>query len=160
MRLRLVLPVLLIAPLLAQCMAASDPVRTSAVPAKTSVTTKDAYAAATLISRYRAQHGLGPVTVGPRLNDAAVAQARAIAGAPTLSHGAFAERVRSFGIRGEAAENLTAGSQTVEHAIERWKASSGHNENLLLPAVRQIGIAHAHSPGAGWDHYWALVLAQ
>jgi uncharacterized protein YkwD len=66
----------------------------------------------------------------------------------------------SFGINGYSAENLVAGSKTVEHAIARWKASPGHNQNLLMPEARRIGLARAVSPGAGYEYYWAMVLAQ
>ena len=130
---------------------ASGPVTTSAA---------DAAAAATLISRHRAAHGLGPVSVDARLNEAATVQARAIAEAGTLSHGAFASRMASFGIRGTAAENLTAGSGTIGQAVARWTASPPHNSNLLLPEARRIGLARANSPGQGFGRYWALVVAQ
>src|SRR3954453_12438551 len=74
----------------------------------------DASVAAALISRYRAQYGLGPVRVDARLNAAAEHQARAVAQAGSLSHGDFAARIAAFGIRGQAAENLSAGVRSVE----------------------------------------------
>jgi uncharacterized protein YkwD len=127
---------------------------------KVSTSTRDASEAARLISQYRVQHGLGPVAVDGQLNGAAEYQARAVAEAGTLSHGAFASRMDSFHIGGYSAENLSAGSDAVAGAIGRWKASPGHNENLLLPQARRIGLARADSPGVGYKHYWALVLAQ
>ena len=143
---------------LAHC-AGNDLVQT--MPSdKVSTSTRDAAQAATLISQYRAAHGLGPVSVDDRLNGAAVYQARAVAEAGTLSHGAFASRMDSFGIGGASAENLSAGSDSVAGAIARWKASPGHNENLLLRQAHRIGLARADSPGIGYKHYWALVLAQ
>lgn len=148
----------LIAPMLAQCGSA-DLVRT--VPAgKVSTTTRDAGQAAALISAYRRSRGLGPVTADGGLNGAAEHQARAVAEAGTLSHGAFASRMSAFGIGGYSAENLSAGSDTVAGAIARWKASPGHNENLLMPEARRVGLAKASSPGHGYGTYWALVLAQ
>src|SRR5437762_8271886 len=97
---------------------ASGPVTTSAA---------DAAAAAKLISQHRAAHGLGPVSVDARLNEAATVQARAVAEAGTLSDGAFESRMASFGIRGPAAENLTAGSDTIGKAVARWTVSPPHN---------------------------------
>ena len=94
------------------------------------------------------------------LNGAAEHQARAVAEAGKLSHGAFATRMASFKIGGHSAENLSAGSDNVAGAIARWKASPGHNENLLMPQARRIGLARADSPQHGYRHYWALVLAQ
>ena len=144
--------------LLTQC-AENDPVRRLAT-AQVSTSAVDAAAAATLISRHRAAHGLGPVSVDARLNEAATVQARAVAQAGALSHGAFESRMASFGIRGPAAENLTAGSDTVGKAVARWTASPSHNSNLLMPEATRIGLARAASPGQGYGHYWALVLAQ
>lgn len=155
---RAVLAGLLVAPVLAQC-AGGDLARKIA-PDKVSTSTRDAERAATLISQYRAANGLGAVHVSAQLNQAALYQARAVAEAGHLSHGSFASRMGSFGIGGVSAENLSAGSGTVEGAIARWKGSPGHNENLLMREARTIGLARADSPGAGYGHYWALVLAQ
>ncbi|WP_112662213.1 CAP domain-containing protein [Microvirga flavescens] len=121
--------------------------------------TKDAYAAANLISAYRASRGLSAVTVDSRLNEAAEHQARVVAGAGKLSHGDFSGRMDEFGIRGYSAENLSAGGENLEGIIVRWKNSSGHNSNLLMPQARKIGFARANSDG-GYGSYWALVLGQ
>jgi uncharacterized protein YkwD len=155
--LRLALAALLLAGL-ARC-AGNDLARN--VPSdKVSTSSRDAAEAASLISQYRVAHGLSPVAVDSQLNGAAVYQARAVAEAGTLSHGAFASRMDSFHIGGASAENLSAGSDSVAGAIARWKASPGHNQNLLMAQVRRIGLARADSPGIGYKHYWALVLAQ
>ena len=119
----------------------------------------DAAQAASLISAYRVSQGLSPVVVDGRLNKAAEYQARAVAGAGQLSHGSFGSRMGEFGIKGYAAENLSAGSSTVDGAIGRWKASAGHNSNLLMPEARRIGLARADAQG-GYGRYWALVLGQ
>jgi uncharacterized protein YkwD len=145
------------APLLASC--ASD-VAPRVSGAQVSTSTADAGAAAAMISGYRIAHGLSPVTADARLNHAAEAQARAVAEAGQLSHGAFGTRMASFGVGGASAENLTAGSRSVADAIARWKASPGHNGNLLMREARHIGLARADSLGAGYGRYWALVLAQ
>lgn len=125
----------------------------------TGSTTGDAAQAASLISAYRTSRGLSPVSVDSRLNDAAEHQARVVASAGQLSHGSFGNRMGDFGIMGYAAENLSAGSPTVDGAISRWKASPGHNGNLLMPEARRIGLARADAKG-GYGRYWALVLGQ
>lgn len=144
--------------LLAHC-AGTDLVKT--VPSdKVTTTTRDAAEAARIISQYRAQHGLGPVSADNQLNQAALHQARAVAEAGKLSHGAFAARMDTYRIAGYSAENLSAGSDNVGGAIGRWKNSSGHNANLLMREAKRIGLARADSPGLGYRRYWALVLAQ
>lgn len=118
----------------------------------------DAAAAARMISQYRAQHGLSPVVADAKLAEVAAVQAGATARAGALSHGDFSGRMARFGVRGHAAENLSAGSPTVDGTIARWKGSAGHNANLLMPQARRVGIAKAEGPRYG--HYWALVLAE
>jgi uncharacterized protein YkwD len=118
----------------------------------------DAAAAARLISQYRAQHGLSPVVADGELARAAAVQAGAVAKAGSLSHGNFAGRMAKLGIRGHAAENLSAGSPSVDGAVARWTASPGHNANLLMPQARRVGIARAE--GSRYGQYWALVLAE
>lgn len=119
----------------------------------------DAAAAASLISAYRVSMGLSPVAVDPRLNQAAAHQARVVAAAGRLSHGDFAQRMKQYGIAGYAAENLSAGTTQVSEAVSQWKASPGHNQNLLLPEARRIGLARADARG-GYGRYWALVVGQ
>jgi len=141
---------------LALAACAGDPARTYAV---TGSSTGEAGEAARIISAYRVSQGLSPVSVDPRLNAAAEHQARVVAAAGQLDHGNFGGRMGEFGIAGFSAENLEAGSDTAAAAVARWKASRGHNENLLLPEVRRIGLARADAKG-GYGRYWALVLGQ
>ena len=121
--------------------------------------TGDAASAAALISAYRVSRGLSPVTVDSGLNRAAEHQARAVAAAGRLSHGSFAGRMNEYGIAGYSAENLAAGSSSVDGAIGQWKASPGHNSNLLMPQARRIGLARADANNR-YGRYWALVLGQ
>ena len=44
-------------------------------------------------------------------------------------------------------------------SIGRWKASPGHNINLLMPEARKIGLARADANNR-YGRYWALVLGQ
>jgi len=121
--------------------------------------TGDAAQAAALISAYRVSKGLSPVTVDSRLNKAAEHQARVVAAAGRLSHGSFVSRMDQYGISGYSAENLSAGQNSVDGAISRWKASPGHNSNLLMPQARKIGLARADADNR-YGRYWALVLGQ
>jgi uncharacterized protein YkwD len=155
-RTRSVLAVATLALALAGCSFDLTPSATDEV---TAISTSEAAAAASLISAYRVAHGLPAVSVDSRLNDAAVHQARAVAQAGALSHGDFTARMGRYGIRGAAAENLTAGPGTVSEAVARWKASPGHNENLLMPEARRIGLARADAANR-YGRYWALVLGQ
>jgi len=147
---------LLVAAVLALAGCSSD--LTARYPV-TSTSTADAEQAAALISAYRVSKGLSAVTVDRRLNQAALDQAKAVAAAGELDHGDFGGRMDAYAVMGHSAENLAAGSATIEGTVSQWKASSGHNRNLLLPQARKIGLARAAS-NSRYKHYWALVLGQ
>ncbi|MBD8908021.1 CAP domain-containing protein [Methylorubrum zatmanii] len=123
----------------------------------------DEQAAAAAISRYRAQHGLSPVVIDSRLISAASLQAQANAGAGRLSHeiaGSFDSRMARAGFgKRYASENLSAGSETFDQVLARWKASPEHNRNMLMPQLRRIGIARVDAPGTRYKRFWALVMA-
>lgn len=123
----------------------------------------DEASAAAAISRYRAQHGLGPVVVDPGLVIAAAYQAGTNAQAGVLSHeigGSFTSRMASAGLGlSWSAENLSAGSATFDQVLARWKASPEHNRNMLLPQIRRVGIARVDAPGTRYKRFWALVMA-
>ncbi|HEX2137643.1 MAG TPA: CAP domain-containing protein [Microvirga sp.] len=117
----------------------------------------DAASAAALISAYRASYGLGPVSVDPRLNQAAQRQAGVVAATGQLSHGDFAGRMAQYGIRGQSAENLGAGTQTVAETVAMWIRSPAHQANLLLPGIQRVGLGRA---GWSFGSAWALVLSR
>ncbi|MBE7203442.1 MAG: CAP domain-containing protein, partial [Parafilimonas terrae] len=118
----------------------------------------DEVAAAAAISAYRVQHGLSPVVVDPTLVRAAAFQAGNNARHGQLSHdvgGSFTSRMNSIGLaRSYAAENLSAGSETLEQVLARWKASPEHNKNMLLPQIQRIGIARVDAPGTRYKRFW------
>jgi hypothetical protein len=57
-----------------------------------------------------------------------------------------------------AAENIGAGYRSLASVIAGSQGSAGHRENLLMPGVTRIGLAHRQAQNKYHD-YWALVLA-
>ncbi|MCJ2012960.1 CAP domain-containing protein [Methylobacterium sp. J-076] len=129
----------------------------------TQTTILDEVAAAAAISAYRVQHGLSPVVVDPGLVKAAAFQAGNNARRGQLSHdvgGSFTSRMSAAGLsRSYAAENLSAGSETFDQVLARWKNSPEHNRNMLIPQIRRVGIARVDAPGTRYKRFWALVMA-
>jgi hypothetical protein len=124
----------------------------------------DAGRAASLVSSYRAQNGLGPVTVDTRLMRAAADMAMAMGQRDRMGHrvgGSLARRLSAAGYDwGATAENLGAGYQSLDAAMAGWKASSGHRKNLLNSYATEIGIAAVATPaGSKKRTYWAMILA-
>ena len=122
----------------------------------------DAGAAREMISLYRSNHGLGPVAVDPGLEAAAKNQVLAMARADKLSHevrGNLSTRLDSAGFTKNAAvENVSAGYHTLAEAFSGWRQSKPHNENMLNPRMRRMGIATAYAPGSKYKVFWALVM--
>jgi hypothetical protein len=115
---------------------------------------------ASMISRYRSQHGESGVTLDAKLNRVAQAQADAMAAKDVLAHdvlGPFGTRVASAGA-GRAAENIAYGYDNFPKTLDQWINSSEHRKNLLMSKASKVGIAHAQSP-ATHRTYWAMVIA-
>jgi uncharacterized protein YkwD len=127
--------------------------------------TVDSREAASLISAYRRQHGLGGVSVDPALTRIAANHSRRMAEANKMAHvlpgqGSFTQKLRSGGYNpGTAAENVAAGQKTLDDVLAAWKRSPGHNRNLLMSGVTSIGVAVAVSPDSRYKTFWTLILA-
>jgi uncharacterized protein YkwD len=122
--------------------------------------------AVALISAFRKEHGLGPVTLDAKLSRIAGKHAALMAKRNNLSHKLFGEpgfimRLQNGGYDAEvAAENIGTGYHNLDQAMTGWKNSAGHRKNLLNPDVTEIGIAVAYTPKGKFHDYWALVLAR
>ena len=59
-------------------------------------------------------------------------------------------RGRDCGTRTGIGENIAAGTvrDTAQEAFDAWKASSGHNNNMLYASYKQIGIARHYRSGS------------
>ena len=123
----------------------------------------DAGAAASMISGYRRNNGLGAVTLDPLLMKAAEEQARAMASKNRFEHdaaGPFAQRIKRSGYDAKiAVENIGAGYHTLAEAFSGWRDSPPHRANMLRSGVTKMGIAAVYSAGSKYKVFWALILA-
>jgi uncharacterized protein YkwD len=123
----------------------------------------DADAAQSMISGYRGNNGLGPVTVDPELMRLASEQAHAMAAKDKLDHDAgqpFQDRIRKSGFDPSVAvENIAAGYHTLAEAFSGWRDSPPHRANMLNSGVTKIGIAAVYTPKSKYKVYWTLILA-
>lgn len=51
-------------------------------------------------------------------------------------------------------ENIAAGNRTAFETFLQWKDSPDHNENMLDPAYKVIGIGMVHRHGSEYGYYW------
>jgi uncharacterized protein YkwD len=123
----------------------------------------DPAAAASMISGYRQNNGLGPVVLDPALMQMAEQQARAMATKDKLDHnvaGSFKDRLRKSGYNAKTgAENIGAGYHTLAEAFSGWRDSPPHKANMLLRGATKIGIAAVYVPNTKYKVFWALILA-
>lgn len=123
----------------------------------------DAATAASMISGYRMNNGLTPVTIDPELMKLAQAQAQAMASRDKLDHHVthdFNERLKANGYRARtAAENISAGYHTVAEAFSGWRDSPSHRANMLLEGATRMGIAAVYAPKSKFKVFWTLILA-
>jgi len=123
----------------------------------------DAATAASMISGYRQNNGLGAVTLDPNLMRLAQEQARAMAARDKLDRdtkGEFAKRMTASGFDSKVAvENISAGYHTLAEAFSGWRDSPPHRANMLKSGVTRMGIAAVYTPASKYKVYWALILA-
>ena len=123
----------------------------------------DADAAQSMISGYRTNNGLGPVTIDPELMKLASEQAHAMAARDKLDHDAwrpFQERIQQSSFDASVAvENIGAGYHTLAEAFSGWRDSPPHRANMLNRNVTKMGIAAAYAPKSKYKVFWSLILA-
>jgi len=123
----------------------------------------DATTAASMISGYRQNNGLGPVTLDPALMQMAQAQAQAMAARDKVandSKGEFAKRMKAAGFDAKASgENISAGYHTLAEAFSGWRDSPPHRANMLKVGVSRMGIAAVYQPNSKYKVFWALIVA-
>ncbi|MGQ4275386.1 CAP domain-containing protein [Terrihabitans sp. B22-R8] len=134
----------------------------SLVPAGAQV---DGEATAEMVSGFRRNNGLGPVTLDPALTRIAEEHSRAMARRGQVSHdagdGPLDARARKQGYRyARIAENVAGGYHTLAEAFSGWRESAGHRKNMLMPSATRIGIAVAQAPGHKYKVFWTMVVAE
>ena len=123
-----------------------------------------------IINEYREANGAPCLTPSPTMNEAADFMSRSMgelgffdhqeppcdpAGDNCTGRDPF-ERIAFFGHAGwsTAGENIAAGYPDAVNTFEGWKASPGHNENMLNPNFTAIGIGRVVVPNSSYGVYW------
>jgi uncharacterized protein YkwD len=123
----------------------------------------DAQAAASMISLYRQNNGLGDVVVDPELMKLAETQSQAMASRNKLDHDVKAPLTKRLNASGYpatvAVENVSAGYHTLAEAFSGWRDSPPHRANMLNNGVKKLGIAASYAPNTKYKVFWTLILA-
>ncbi len=106
-----------------------------------------------------------PLRWEPKLAHSAQAFAAELAQRDGLSHvgaggGGLRERFKRSGyLFARAGENLAAGQEELDEALQVWLNSASHCDNLMQPEFRDVGLACAVGPGT-YQRYWVLHLGR
>jgi len=123
----------------------------------------DATTAASMISGFRQNNGLGPLTIDPALMQMAQAQAQAMAARDKISNDSkneFAKRMKAAGFDAKVSvENVSAGYHTLAEAFSGWRDSPPHRANMLKAGVSHMGIAAVYQANSKYKVFWTLILA-
>jgi uncharacterized protein YkwD len=123
----------------------------------------DPQTAASMISLYRENNGLGGVAVDAELMKLAESQSQAMASRNKLDHDVkapLARRLNAFGYPATlAVENVSAGYHTLAEAFSGWRDSPPHRANMLKNGVTKLGIAASYAPNTKYKVFWTLILA-
>jgi uncharacterized protein YkwD len=123
----------------------------------------DPQAAATMISQYRQNNGLGSVAIDTELMKLAESQSQAMASQNKMDHDVkapLAKRLNASGYPATlAVENISAGYHTLAEAFSGWRDSPPHRANMLKNGVTKLGIAASYAPNTKYKVFWTLILA-
>ncbi len=124
----------------------------------------DIIAVRDMVNAYRKKNGLKPLSLNPQLAQAAAKHSKDLASLDKISHfGSDGsnpwQRVERTGYKPKlAAENVGTGQRNFREVLKGWTESPSHNENLLLPDAKHMGIALVHDPKSKNKTFWTLIL--
>jgi uncharacterized protein YkwD len=134
------------------------------------------YAMLTQLNAYRAENGLGELTLSVTLGAAAKHHSESMAsfnyfdGSHDLHfEGPNQDETRTWqqniadhgypdNTHTSRAENLAAGFETADETLLQWQNSPSHNEHLLSPKYQAIGIGRAFNPDSEYRWYWTVTF--
>ena len=112
----------------------------------------------------RSAAGVGSLSTDSSLMQAAQGHATWLAQNNQTGHtgsgGSTAQsRIYAAGFDGTIyGENVAAGLETINAAMDGWMASSGHRANLLNPSFTRMGYGYQCREDGPYRHFWVVVF--
>ena len=123
----------------------------------------DPQAAASMISLYRQNNGLGGVVVDPELMKLAESQSQAMASHNKLDHDVKAPLAQRLNASGYPAtwrsKMCPPGTILWPRRFRAGANSPPHRANMLKNGVTKLGIAASYAPNTKYKVFWTLILA-
>jgi uncharacterized protein YkwD len=115
----------------------------------------------TLINDYRAQNGLGSLSVVSTISAASDWMSGDMGQKAYFNHTDSLDRspwtrMCDFGYCYNTwmGENIAAGYTSAQSVFDAWRNSSGHNANMLNGNFKVMGIARVYTTGSPYGWYW------
>jgi len=103
----------------------------------------------------------GPLTMNSALRDAARLHSEDMGANNYFSHDSldgrdFVDRILDAGydMNGPVGENIAAGQNTPQAAVQGWMDSDGHCANIMNASFDEIGVGYAYDASSTYRHYW------
>lgn len=139
----------------------------AAAPARTVEYAVEEMAFVRLINDYRVSNGLQPLLVSDRLSEAGDRHCLDMGTYCFFSHMTLASHqfasgatvsdrmaASGYGYNTYRGENIAAGHATAAEVFAAWKASPGHNANMLSSDFSVLGVSLVHVSGSPYGWYW------
>ena len=121
--------------------AAQAAAQPAAQPAEIGAVSRYALRVLEVVNEYRQRNGLAPLRIAEDLGSLAQAHSVKMADRRRISHDGFRERFNRTTSR-ICVENVGMNFPHPEAQVDGWRASPGHDRNLLEPRVTRVGIAN------------------
>jgi uncharacterized protein YkwD len=120
-----------------------------------------------LLNAYRAQHGLGALTLQDQLGAAAEHHSLDMAEKDYVSHrlsngDSPMKNIMRFGYRGFTywGEIIAGGFETADEVLAGWQSSREHNQMMLNGHMADVGIGRAFGANASLGWYWTVTFGR
>ncbi len=103
----------------------------------------EAFRVLDILNQHRAANGLSPLTMDVDLMDVSMQRAAELAVYYSHTRPDNSSWFTLYPHRlqvGDSAENIAIGYWSAEEAMDAWKNSPGHNQNMLTPDFKSVGI--------------------
>ena len=115
-----------------------------------------------LINNHRNSRGLGPLALTQTLSGASDHHSVSMAKHDYFSHDLRHEGItwsqnmsrHGYRFKTNRGENIAAGNPGAAATFEQWRASPGHNANMLNNKFKAIGIGRAYDAQSKYGCYW------
>lgn len=106
-------------------------------------------------NKLRAEKGLAPLRYDEKLSAYAQRRAEQIVG--RFSH-TLPDSNLPVVSEINAGENLAAGGVNAQEAVQQWRDSPSHYENIIYPQYDSIGVGIIYMPGSQYGYYWVQLF--